>query len=90
MIAGHYFDADGHRAAFRRLGDLIPGDLISIELSDGRVIGYEVMFNKTAPPGELDWGTLYTATAIESLTLITAAGDGQQDGIRVVWGRIPF
>ncbi|MBI2723556.1 MAG: sortase [Chloroflexi bacterium] len=86
VIAGDYDDQGVPQAVFFRLSELVPGDLVQINTSDGRTLAYEVEFNKTTSVDGIDWGEVVAATPEESITLITAAAALNQ-GRRVVWGR---
>jgi len=74
---------------FFRLAEVRPGEIIAIELTDGRRLYYHVEFNKlTARDG--DFADVTIATAAESATFITAAGAFGPSGYpdrRIVWAR---
>ncbi|MBI5283545.1 MAG: class F sortase [Chloroflexi bacterium] len=86
IVAGNYDYSGVPQAVFFRLSELVPGDLMQINTSDGRTLAYEVEFNKTTAVDGIDWSELVASTPEESLTLITAAAAMNQ-GRRVVWGR---
>jgi len=86
IVAGNYDFINVGQAVFFRLSELVPGDLMQINTSDGRTLAYEVEFNKTTAVDGIDWSELVASTPEESLTLITAAAAMNQ-GRRVVWGR---
>lgn len=86
IIAGNYDFNGVPQAVFYRLSELVPGDLIQINTSDGRTLAYEVEFNKVTTVDGIDWTELAASTPEESITLITAAAPLNKDR-RVVWGR---
>ncbi len=86
VVAGNYDYINTPQAVFFRLSELVVGDLIQINTSDGRTLAYEVEFNKTTAVDAIDWSALVTGTPEESITLITAAGPNNV-GRRIVWGR---
>lgn len=86
VIAGNYDYINTPQSVFFRLSELVPGDLIQINTSDGRTLAYAVEFNKTTAVDAIDWQALVTATPEESVTLITAAA-AHNEGRRIVWGR---
>jgi hypothetical protein len=86
IVAGDYDDLGVPQAVFSRLSELVPGDLIQINTSDGRTLAYEVEFNKITPVDAIDWSELVASTPEESITLITAAAPLNKDR-RIVWGR---
>jgi LPXTG-site transpeptidase (sortase) family protein len=86
VIAGNYDYTNAPQAVFFRLSELVPGDIIQINTSDGRTLAYGVEFNKTTTVDGIDWSLLVSATPEESITLITAAAPRNVDR-RIVWGR---
>jgi LPXTG-site transpeptidase (sortase) family protein len=86
VIAGNFDYTNAPQAVFFRLSELVPGDIIQINTSDGRTLAYGVEFNKTATVDGIDWSLLVSATPEESITLITAAAPRNVDR-RIVWGR---
>jgi LPXTG-site transpeptidase (sortase) family protein len=86
VIAGNYDYINTPQAVFYRLSELVTGDFIQINTSDGRTLAYEVEFNKVTAVDAIDWSALVAATPEESITLITAAGPNNA-GRRIVWGR---
>jgi hypothetical protein len=86
IVAGNYDFTGVPQAVFYRLSELVPGDLIQINTSDGRTLAYAVEFNKVTPVDAIDWSELVASTPEESITLITAGAPLNKDR-RVVWGR---
>jgi LPXTG-site transpeptidase (sortase) family protein len=86
VVAGNYDYQYVPQAVFYRLSELVAGDLIQINTSDGRTLAYEVEFNKITEVDAIDWSALVAATPEESITLITAARRNNS-GRRIVWGR---
>lgn len=75
---------------FAQLAAVQRGEIVVLHLADGRRLFYHVEFNKTIPAGTGDWQDVVSATADESLTLITAAGSGSGQNYshrRIVWAR---
>lgn len=79
---------DGHNGGphvhgvFKRLPDLVTGDIITLERGDGAIFKYAVVENKTIP---LDTADAYMATAArspesgkEAVTLISCTGEWSQ------------
>ena len=86
IVAGNYDFNGVPQAVFYRLSELVPGDLIQINTSDGRTLAYEVEFNKVTTVDGIDWAELAASTPEESITLITAGAPYNKDR-RIVWGR---
>ncbi len=86
IVAGDYDDLNVPQAVFYRLSELVLGDLIQLNTSDGRTLAYEVEFNKVTAVDAIDWTELVASTPEESITLITAAAPLNKDR-RIVWGR---
>ncbi len=66
------------------------GEILTLHLNDGRRLFYRVEFNKTVVVDGSDWTDIVTATADESMTLITAAGTqvgAKYTHRRIVWAR---
>lgn len=90
VLAGHVDYIRYGPAVFWRLGELQPGDIISIKMKDGTTYNYKVEFDKVVDPNGGDWSKLVQATADESVTLITCTGqfeNGSYNLRRIVWGR---
>jgi Sortase domain len=86
IVAGDYDDINVPQAVFYRLSELVRGDLIQINTSDGRTLAYEVEFNKVTAVGGIDWTEFAMSTPEESISLITAGAPLNKDR-RIVWGR---
>jgi hypothetical protein len=84
IFAGSVGDARG-RGVFNDVFVLAAGDAISVVLLDGRVLTYRVEFNKVADTASADWHAIASATADESLTIITGTGSYAQR--RILWAR---
>jgi LPXTG-site transpeptidase (sortase) family protein len=91
VFAGDYVQPAPEPEVFFRLSELAAGDTIELRLSDGRTLVYQVEFNKITPAANADFTTIVSATAHESMTLITAAGSASGGGTfsdrRIVWAR---
>ncbi len=90
VLAGHV-DYIGHGpAVFWRLNELQPGDIVTIRMADGAEYNYKIEFNKVLDPNQADWSGIVSATADESVTLITCTGvfeAGHYDKRQIAWGR---
>jgi len=91
VLAGHVDYIRYGPAVFWRLHELEPGDTVTIRLKDGSEVTYQVEFNKVLDSGDAaDWDGIVTATADESITLITCSGEfeaGHYNNRQIVWGR---
>jgi LPXTG-site transpeptidase (sortase) family protein len=92
VLAGHVDYIHYGPAVFWRLHELVPGDMITIQMKDGTKYNYKVEFNKqiAADTSSADWSDIVSATADESITLITCGGTfeaGHYDHRTIVWGR---
>lgn len=90
VLAGHVDYINYGPAVFWRLSELEQGDLVEIQMSDGTTATYKIEFNKTVDSSAADWTPIVEATADESVTLITCAGDfnaGHYNLRQIVWGR---
>lgn len=75
---------------FAQLGAVQRGEILVVHLTDGRRLFYHVEFNKITPRDSAIWQDIVSATADESMTLITAAGTGSGQHWshrRIVWAR---
>jgi LPXTG-site transpeptidase (sortase) family protein len=90
VIAGHVDYIRHGPAVFWRLHELQPGDIVTIEMTDGTKYDYKIEFNKVLDPNAADWSGIVAATADESVTLITCTGvfeAGHYNNRQVAWGR---
>lgn len=90
VLAGHVDYIRHGPAVFWRLNELKPGDVVTIRLTDGTAYDYKIEFNKVLDPGTADWSSIVSATADESVTLITCTGvfeAGHYNKRQVAWGR---
>jgi LPXTG-site transpeptidase (sortase) family protein len=90
VVAGHVDYIRHGPAVFWRLHELQPGDIVTIEMTDGARYDYKIEFNKVLDPNTADWSGLVAATADESVTLITCTGvfeAGHYNNRQVAWGR---
>lgn len=90
VLAGHVDYINYGPAVFWRLRELAPGDRVQILLNDGTVAEYAIEFSKTVPADEADWTPIVSATADESVTLITCVGQfsaGHYSDRQITWGR---
>jgi hypothetical protein len=89
VFAGDFDRVRVGPGVFFRLGEVQPGEIITLALRDGRSLYYRVEFNKVASR-EIDFANITFATADESATFITAAGaiaPGGYPDRRIVWAR---
>jgi len=90
VIAGHVDYIRHGPAVFWRLHELQPGDIVTIRMTDGTEYNYKIEFNKVLDPNAADWTGIVSATADESVTLITCTGvfeAGHYNNRQVAWGR---
>jgi hypothetical protein len=62
VLSGHVDDQDQGYGAFHRLGDLVPGDPVAVDLADGGVVSYRVEAVSRVPKGDLPVGELFART----------------------------
>ncbi|MDE3096285.1 MAG: class F sortase [Chloroflexota bacterium] len=90
VVAGHVDYIRHGPAVFWDLRELKAGDKIEIKMKDGSTITYEVVFNKFVPASAGNFDKVVSATAAESMTLITCSGDfnrGEYNQRQIVWAR---
>jgi LPXTG-site transpeptidase (sortase) family protein len=91
VLAAHVDYINYGPAVFWRIDELKAGDQVQIQLNDGTVATYAIEFNKVVDPGsQTDWSKLVSATADESVTLITCTGEfsaGHYSHRQIAWGR---
>lgn len=90
VLSGHRDWRTGVTAVFWRLGELVPGDRLSVVLADGDVVGYEVVLSVLVGEGDMSIGEIVGQTSDEIMTLITCEGvfdpeTKNYDRRRVVW-----
>jgi len=77
-------------AVFWRLHELAIGDTVTIRQADGAEVSYTIEFNKVLELDGADWSAIVSATADESITIITCGGEfeaGHYNNRQIVWGR---
>lgn len=90
VLAGHVDYINYGPAVFWDIHNLKAGDRVQIQMEDGSVIEYAIEFNKFIEVGDADWSAIVSATADESITLITCGGEfeaGHYNQRQIVWGR---
>lgn len=90
VFSGHRDWRTGVTAVFWRLGDLVPGEPVSVELADGRRVDYAVVLSVVMAPDAMDVLDVVGPTSEETITLITCEGSfdpeaRDYDKRRVVW-----
>jgi LPXTG-site transpeptidase (sortase) family protein len=96
VFSGHRDWHTGVTGVFWRLGDLKPGDKMSIVLADGSQIGYEVLQSVLIGPDDMPIDQVVGQTVDELATFISCEGvfdahSRDYDKRRVVWAkRIAF
>ncbi|HSL64629.1 MAG TPA: class F sortase, partial [Gaiellaceae bacterium] len=73
VIAGHV-DLAGAPGAFRRLGELDPGELVVVRTADGRAHRYRVVARREYAKERLP-ARVWTRAGRPVLTLVTCGGD---------------
>jgi LPXTG-site transpeptidase (sortase) family protein len=90
VFSGHRDWHTGVTGVFWRLGELVPGDRISVRLADGSTVDYGVILSVLMRPEDMPIEEVVGQTNEEIITLITCEGvfdRGQHDYNlrRVVW-----
>ena len=90
VLAGHVDYIHHGPAVFWDLRKLQAGDKVQIQMKDGSVATYEVVFNKFVDADTADFNKITAATAQESVTLVTCTGDfnnGHYNERQIVWAK---
>ena len=90
VFSGHRDWRTGVTGVFWRLGELVPGDRLSVTLADGNEVTYEVVLSVLLGPDDMTVGEIVGQTREEIITLITCEGvfdpeTHDYDRRRVVW-----
>jgi sortase A len=90
VFSGHRDWRTGVTAVFWRLGELVPGDRLSVVLADGNAVSYEVVLSVLVGENDMTVGEIVGQTEEEIITLITCEGvfDAETKNYnlrRVVW-----
>jgi LPXTG-site transpeptidase (sortase) family protein len=75
VLSGHVDDRVQGRGVFAALGDVEPGDLVEVELTDGTRLGYRVRTVEQVAKDALPADQLFARSGPPRLTLITCGGD---------------
>jgi LPXTG-site transpeptidase (sortase) family protein len=75
VLSGHVDDRVQGRGVFAALGDVEPGDLVEVELTDGTRLGYRVRTVERVAKDALPADQLFARSGPPRLTLITCGGD---------------
>jgi LPXTG-site transpeptidase (sortase) family protein len=75
VLSGHVDDRVQGRGVFAALGDVDPGDLVEVELTDGTRLGYRVRTVERVAKDALPADQLFARSGPPRLTLITCGGD---------------
>jgi LPXTG-site transpeptidase (sortase) family protein len=75
VLSGHVGDRVQGRGVFAALGDVEPGDLVEVELTDGTRLGYRVRTVERVAKDALPADQLFARSGPPRLTLITCGGD---------------
>jgi LPXTG-site transpeptidase (sortase) family protein len=75
VLSGHVDDRVQGRGVFAALGDVEPGDLVEVELTDGTRLGYRVRTVERVAKDALPADELFARSGPPRLTLITCGGD---------------
>jgi LPXTG-site transpeptidase (sortase) family protein len=92
VFSGHRDWRTGVTGVFWRLGELVPGDRISVMLVDGRSVDYDVLLSVLMGPEDMPIGDVVGQTDVELITLITCEGvfnprSREYNLRRVVWAQ---
>jgi hypothetical protein len=74
VISAHVDSARTGPGAFFRLRELGPGDQVTVDLADGRVLAYEVVAREQMAKGELPTAELFRRDGPPVLALVTCGG----------------
>lgn len=74
VFSGHRDWRTGVTGVFWRLGELVPGDRISVVLVDGRSVDYEVLLSVLMGPEDMPISEVVGQTDVEIITLISCEG----------------
>lgn len=74
VITGHVDDVNQGPGAFARLGDLQPGDPLSVVDADGRTLSYTVLAREQWPKSQVPLDRLFDRGGEPRLVLITCGG----------------
>lgn len=90
VLSGHRDWRTGVTAVFWRLGELAPGDAVSVQLADGSSVDYRVVLSVLLAPDQMPIDEVVGPTREETITLITCEGSFDRasrdyDKRRVVW-----
>lgn len=90
VFAGHRDWYTGATGVFWRLGELSPGDAVSVRLADGSTVEYAVKLSVLIPPDGMKIEEIVGQTPDEMITLISCEGSfdptsHDYDKRRVVW-----
>jgi sortase A len=90
VVSGHRDWRTGVTGVFWRLGELVPGDRLSVVLADGNEVTYEVILSVLVGPDDMTIEEIVGQTQEEIITLITCEGvfdpeSREYDKRRVVW-----
>jgi LPXTG-site transpeptidase (sortase) family protein len=75
VLAGHVDDRLQGHGAFYRLTDVVAGDPVQVQLSDGRDVRFRVSEVERIEKSQLPTGALFARTGPPRLTLITCGGE---------------
>jgi sortase (surface protein transpeptidase) len=79
VLSGHVDDREQGYGAFHRLGDLAPGDPVTVELADGGAVGYRVETVTRFRKADLPVADVFARTGQPRLTLVTCGGSFDYD-----------
>ena len=74
VIIGHIDSAENGPSVFYRLGELAPGDTVSVTREDGRTVPFTVYATRSFAKDAFPTGEVYAGTAGPELRLITCSG----------------
>ena len=74
VLSGHVDDREQGYGAFHKLGDLAPGDPVTVDLADGGVVAYRVEAVSRFPKTDLPVGEVFARDGAPRLTLVTCGG----------------
>ena len=74
VIIGHIDSAENGPSVFYRLGELAPGDPVTVTREDGRTVPFTVYATRSFAKDAFPTGEVYAGTPVPELRLITCSG----------------
>ncbi len=78
VLAGHVDSATGP-GVFARLGELVPGDAVDVDLADGTTVTFDVVDVQQHDKDDFPTAAVYGPTPVPTLRLLTCGGVFERD-----------